>query len=77
MLLAVAPIHAAAVETARVNVATYQSVSGAGQKAMEELCRYALTVSTSETLSRKSFDAPIAFNVIAGYRSVRRQRLHP
>ena len=38
MLIAIAPIHAAA-GIDRINVATYQSVSGAGSKGMEELAR--------------------------------------
>ena len=38
MLMALAPLHAAATLT-RVIVATYQSVSGAGAKAMEQLLR--------------------------------------
>ncbi|NRB71485.1 MAG: aspartate-semialdehyde dehydrogenase, partial [Xanthomonadales bacterium] len=38
MVVALAPIHTA-VGIERINVATYQSVSGAGRKGMEELAR--------------------------------------
>lgn len=64
MVLALAPIHAAA-GIARINVATYQSVSGAGRAAVEELAtqtrdRFAFQESSPRVLS-----APIAFNVLA------------
>jgi len=63
MLIAVAPIHALA-GIARINVATYQSVSGAGSEGLEELARQ-----TAERLSFKEvkpsvFPLPIAFNCI-------------
>lgn len=63
MLVALAPIHRA-VGIRRINVATYQSVSGAGRSAMEELGRQ-----TADLLSFKApvsgrFPVQIAFNVI-------------
>jgi aspartate-semialdehyde dehydrogenase len=63
MLLAIAPIHRA-VGVSRVNVATYQSVSGAGKRAMEELGRQAADRFNFRTPEPKVFAAPIAFNLI-------------
>lgn len=64
MLVAVAPIHARfGIE--RINVATYQSVSGAGKAAMEELGRQSMGRFTFQTVPPKVFNQPIAFNVIA------------
>lgn len=64
MLVALAPIHARyGIE--RINVATYQSVSGAGKAAMEELGRQALARFSFQTVEPKAFTQPIAFNVIA------------
>ncbi len=63
MVVALAPIHAAA-GIARINVATYQSVSGAGRKGLKELA-----LQTSQRLNFKepvvaAFNQPIAFNVL-------------
>ncbi|NEZ03350.1 aspartate-semialdehyde dehydrogenase [Wenzhouxiangella sp. XN201] len=63
MLLAVAPIHRAA-GVARINVATYQSVSGAGAKAMEELAQQSKDRFNFRDPEVKALNAPIAFNVI-------------
>ena len=63
MLLAVAPIHRAAGVT-RINVSTYQSVSGAGKTAMEELGRQAADRFNFRDPEPKAFSHPIAFNVI-------------
>jgi len=63
MLLAIAPIHRAA-GISRINVATYQSVSGAGKRAMEELGRQAADRFNFRTPQPEVFDAPIAFNLI-------------
>jgi aspartate-semialdehyde dehydrogenase len=63
MLLAIAPIHRAA-GVSRVNVATYQSVSGAGRRAMEELGRQAADRFNFRTPEPDVFPAPIAFNLI-------------
>ncbi len=63
MLLAVAPIHRAA-GVMRINVATYQSVSGAGRAAMEELGRQCADRFNFRDPEPQAFVAPIAFNVI-------------
>jgi aspartate-semialdehyde dehydrogenase len=63
MLMAVAPIHAAA-GIDRINVATYQSVSGAGSKAMEELARQTADKLSFKEVKPSVFAQPIAFNAI-------------
>lgn len=63
MLLAIAPIHRAA-GVARVNVATYQSVSGGGASAMEELTRQSRDRFNFKEPTVEALNAPIAFNVI-------------
>ena len=63
MLLAVAPIHRR-YGVSRINVATYQSVSGAGKSAMEELGRQSADRFNFRDPEPKAFKAPIAFNVI-------------
>ena len=63
MLLAVAPIHRRYGVT-RINVATYQAVSGAGRKAMEELGRQTADKLNFREPDAKVLSAPIAFNVI-------------
>lgn len=63
MLLAVAPIHRA-VGVTRINVATYQAVSGAGRKAMEELGRQTMDKLNFRDTRAEALSAPIAFNVI-------------
>ncbi|QKK03187.1 MAG: aspartate-semialdehyde dehydrogenase [Pseudomonadota bacterium] len=63
MLLAVAPIHRA-VGVARINVSTYQSVSGAGRAAMDELARQSADRFNFREPEPKAFAQPIAFNVI-------------
>ncbi len=63
MLLAIAPIHQA-VGVARINVATYQSVSGAGKAAMEELGRQCADRFNFREPTPEVLNAPIAFNVI-------------
>ena len=63
MLVALAPIHRA-VGIERINVATYQSVSGGGRTAMEELEQQtARLVAGGEALPKK-FPVQIAFNLI-------------
>jgi len=64
MLVAVAPIYRRFGIT-RINVATYQSVSGAGKSAMEELGRQSADRFNFREPEPKVFAAPIAFNVIA------------
>ena len=64
MLVAIAPIYRR-YGIARINVATYQSVSGAGKSAMEELGRQSADRFNFRDPEPKVFTAPIAFNVIA------------
>jgi aspartate-semialdehyde dehydrogenase len=63
MLVALAPLHrAAGIE--RINVATYQSVSGAGRSGMDELGRQTAALLNFQEAEPKKFSARIAFNVI-------------
>ena len=63
MLVALAPIHrAAGIE--RINVATYQSVSGAGRSGMEELGRQTAALLSFQPVQPSKFSKQIAFNVI-------------
>lgn len=63
MLVAIAPIHALA-GIDRINVATYQSVSGAGSKGMEELARQTADRLSFKEVKPSAFAQPIAFNAI-------------
>ena len=63
MLIAVAPIHAAA-GIDRINVATYQSVSGAGSEGMEELAHQTMQRLSFKEVKPSVFAQPIAFNAI-------------
>jgi len=63
MLVALAPIHRA-VGIERINVATYQSVSGAGRSGAEELGRQTAELLNFQETQAKKFQAQIAFNVI-------------
>jgi aspartate-semialdehyde dehydrogenase len=63
MLVALAPIHRA-VGIERINVATYQSVSGAGRSAMEELGRQTAAMLGFQAIDPKKFPVQIAFNLI-------------
>ncbi|MEO7148551.1 MAG: aspartate-semialdehyde dehydrogenase [Rhodanobacteraceae bacterium] len=63
MLVALAPIHRS-VGIERINVATYQSVSGAGRSGMEELGRQTAAMLSFQDAAPKKFQAQIAFNVI-------------
>ncbi|MDW2981018.1 MAG: aspartate-semialdehyde dehydrogenase [Rhodanobacter sp.] len=64
MLVALAPIHRA-VGIERINVATYQSVSGAGRSGMEELGRETAALLNFQSVEPgKKFPVQIAFNVI-------------
>jgi len=63
MLVALAPIHrAAGIE--RINVATYQSVSGAGRSGMEELGKQTSALLSFQDVEVNKFSKQIAFNVI-------------
>ncbi|MCB1600104.1 MAG: aspartate-semialdehyde dehydrogenase [Lysobacterales bacterium] len=63
MLVALAPLHRAA-GIVRINVATYQSVSGAGQTGMEELGRQTASLLNFQPIEPKKFPVQIAFNLI-------------
>ncbi len=63
MLVALAPIHrAAGIE--RINVATYQSVSGAGRSGIDELGRQTAALLNFQPVKPAKFTKQIAFNVI-------------
>src|SRR5919197_3737960 len=63
LVVALKPLHDAAI-IKRVVVATYQSVSGAGKDAMDELFSQTKAVYTNDELVNKKFPKRIAFNVI-------------
>ena len=63
MLVALAPIHRA-VGIERINVATYQSVSGAGRSGMEELGKQTAALLSFQDAEPSKFPKQIAFNVI-------------
>lgn len=63
MLVALAPIHREyGIE--RINVATYQSVSGAGRSALEELGRQTGALLNFQDADPQRFPVQIAFNLI-------------
>jgi aspartate-semialdehyde dehydrogenase len=64
MLVALKPLHdAAGIE--RINVATYQSVSGAGKEAVDELAEQAVALMSGKgPIKPKVIAAQIAFNVV-------------
>jgi aspartate-semialdehyde dehydrogenase len=63
MLVALAPIHRA-VGIGRINVATYQSVSGAGRSGLEELGKQTAALLSFQDVETQKFSKQIAFNVI-------------
>src|ERR1700745_1405969 len=63
LVVALKPLHDRAT-IKRVVVATYQSVSGAGKDAMDELFSQTKAVYTNDDLINKKFPKRIAFNVI-------------
>ncbi len=63
MLVAIAPIHRA-VGITRINVATYQSVSGAGRSALEELGRQTANILSFKEPDPQRFPVQISFNLI-------------
>lgn len=63
MLVALKPIYDA-FGIARVNVATYQSVSGAGNAAIEELARQTADMLNGNEIDDMTLPCQIAFNVI-------------
>lgn len=63
MLVALKPIHdVAGIE--RINVCTYQSVSGGGKKAMEELALQTANLLNTRPITPEAFSRQIAFNAI-------------
>jgi aspartate-semialdehyde dehydrogenase len=63
LVVALKPLHDAA-KIKRVVVATYQSVSGAGKDAMDELFSQTKAVFTLDEIENKKFPKRIAFNLI-------------
>ncbi|WP_286239074.1 aspartate-semialdehyde dehydrogenase [Neptuniibacter halophilus] len=63
MLLAVAPIHRHA-SVKRINVATYQAVSGSGKSGVEELAGQTARLLNAQTPENKVYPKQIAFNVL-------------
>jgi aspartate-semialdehyde dehydrogenase len=63
LVVALKPLHERATVT-RVVVATYQSVSGAGREAMDELFAQTRAIYAGDTIEPEKFAKRIAFNVI-------------
>ena len=63
LVVALKPLHDLATIT-RVVVSTYQSVSGAGKEAMDELFRQTRAVFVNDPIKKEVFTKQIAFNVI-------------
>ncbi len=63
MVVVLKPIHDAA-RIKRVVVSTYQSVSGAGRQAMEELSQQVAALYNGKDVEKKKFPHQIAFNCI-------------
>src|SRR3954451_7750131 len=63
MVMALKPLHDL-VRIKRVVVATYQSVSGAGREAMDELFNQTRSVYVNDPIKKEEFTKQITFNVI-------------
>ena len=63
MLVALKPIHDA-VGISRVNVCTYQAVSGTGKEAMEELAGQTANLLNAKSVQTEVYPKQIAFNAI-------------
>jgi len=63
LLVALKPLHDIAT-VKRIVVSTYQSVSGAGKDAMDELFRQTRAIFVNDALVKEVFHKQIAFNVI-------------
>lgn len=63
MLVALKPIHDA-VGIARINVATYQAVSGTGKEAIEELATQTALLLNGKPIACEVYPKQIAFNVL-------------
>ena len=63
MVVALKPLHDA-VGIERINVCTYQSVSGTGKEALEELSAQSRATLAGQPVTSKVYPKPIAFNVL-------------
>ncbi|AEE21948.1 aspartate-semialdehyde dehydrogenase [Paraglaciecola chathamensis] len=63
MMVALKPIHDA-VGIDRINVSTYQSVSGGGKESMDELAKQTAALLNGQEAKPEAFSRQIAFNVI-------------
>jgi aspartate-semialdehyde dehydrogenase len=63
LMVALKPLHDAA-KIVRINVATYQSVSGTGRKALEELGKQTAGLLNFQSIEPDVYPVQIAFNVI-------------
>lgn len=63
MLVALKPIQDA-VGIDRINVCTYQSVSGGGKESMDELAKQTANLLSGKPVENKNFSRQISFNVI-------------
>ena len=63
MLVALKPLHDAAC-IRRINVATYQAVSGAGSRAIDDLAKQSAVLLSGKDAESDVFPAQMAFNVI-------------
>ncbi len=63
MLVALKPIHDEA-GISRINVCTYQAVSGTGKNAMEELASQTASLLNAKPITPKVYPKQIAFNVL-------------
>ncbi len=63
MLVALKPIHDA-VGIERINVCTYQAVSGSGKEAMEELAGQTANLLNAKSIDPKVYPKQIAFNAL-------------
>lgn len=63
LMVALAPIHRK-VGIERINIATYQSVSGTGRSALEELGKQTAALLNFQEVEAKVYPVQIAFNVI-------------
>ncbi len=63
LMVALAPIHRK-VGIERINIATYQSVSGTGRRALEELGKQTAALLNFQSITPKVYPVQIAFNVI-------------
>ena len=61
--MALKPLHDVSIIN-RVVVSTYQSVSGAGKEAMDELFNQTQNIYSNKTIEKNKFTKQIAFNAI-------------